>query len=109
MASDPMNDVNMDVDPLLAYDDDIIPLDDEPVQQTIVPEAPVENGDETMEVDDMDKNTPEKIYVHGVDEMSTAQVENWAYKGLKTVEQIGKIKKVEWIDDSSCRFLEFGP
>src|SRR5690606_18327698 len=90
---------------LLAYDNDIIPLDDAPVLET-ASAAPAENGDEIMEVDDTDKITPEKIYVHGVDEMSTGQVENWAYKAMKEVEQIGKIKKVEWIDDSSCRFLK---
>ncbi|RPA86382.1 hypothetical protein BJ508DRAFT_411106 [Ascobolus immersus RN42] len=107
MADVPMNDVNMDLDPqtdLLAYDNDIISLDDAPALET-VPTGTTDNGEATMEVDDADKITPEKIYVHGVDEMSTEQVENWAYKALKEVEQIGKIKKVEWIDDSSCNLV----
>lgn len=54
-----------------------------------------------MDLDDIGKTTPEKIHVHGVDDMTTEQVTAWADGHTASADV--KLKKVEWIDDSSCR------
>ena len=54
-----------------------------------------------MDLDEIGKIVPEKVHANGVDDMTTEQVTAWA--DGHTVSADVKVKKVEWIDDSSCR------
>lgn len=90
----------------ISYDDDdiLMDYDDEP-------QGPIHTttngngvGEQMMEIEatntlgDADQLTPEKIYLRGVDSMSTGNVKAFVAEHFTEVE----IVKVEWIDDSSC-------
>lgn len=90
------------------YDDDdiLMDYDDEPQGP-----GPTMNGngagDRMMEVEatgstleDADQLVPNKVYLRGVDSMSTGNVKAFVAEHFTETE----IAKVEWIDDSSCPY-----
>lgn len=92
------------------YDDDDILMDYDDEPQGPIPAATTNGngaGDQMMEVeatgftlDDASQLAPEKVYLRGVDSMSTGNVKAFVAEHFTEFE----IAKVEWIDDSSCPY-----
>lgn len=92
------------------YNDDDILMDYDDEPQGPIPAAATGGngaGDQMMEVeatgstlDDADQLTPNKVYLRGVDSMSTGNVKAFVAEHFTEAE----IAKVEWIDDSSCPY-----
>lgn len=93
----------------ISYDDDdddiLMDYDDGPTTTTTTTTAPIAapiprggGGGDPMQDIESELLAPEKVYLKGVDSMSTANVKAFA----NTHFPAAPILKVEWIDDSSC-------
>lgn len=92
------------------YDDDDILMDYDDEPQGPIPATTMNGngaGDQMMEVEttgstleDVDQLALEKVYLRGVDSMSTGNVKAFVSEHFTEAE----IAKVEWIDDSSCSY-----
>lgn len=96
------------------YDDDDILMDYDDEPQGPGPTTTTNGngaGDQMMEVEatntlpDEDQLAPEKIYLCGVDSMSTGNVKAFVAEHFTEVDMV----KVEWIDDSSCPCPSISP